>query len=244
MFSAMARNFNRKGVNLTESFSRVYSRKEWGPEGGGSGGGSTMKNTHSIRSFLMNYIANNRIYNLLDAPCGAMEWLPSVLVRVEGKVANFTYTGMDIVPSLIEHNIRRFSTNHTNWAFICGDIASTPITKAYDLVMSRDVFFHLTFDKIMCALNNFSNSGSKLLLTTNNPGAPNYNESTSWKVRLNEGGFRDVDLCAPPLSLPQPLLTIDEKESSRIMAIWSLPIPKLFTHDVDGTPLRCDSMLS
>lgn len=116
-----------------------------------------------------------------------------------------------------------------------------PITKAYDLVMSRDVFFHLTFDKIMCALNNFSNSGSKLLLTTSNPGAPNYNESTSWKVPLNEGGFRDVDICGPPLSLPKPLLIIDEKESGRIMAIWSLPIPTLFTLDVDGSPLQCHS---
>ena len=148
---------------------------------------------------------------------------------------------MDIVSSVIENNKESFS-NEKTWKFIWGDVSSMRIEDKYDLIMSRDVFFHLTFDKIMCAINNFSNSKSKYLIATSNPGSPNYNESHSWNVRLNEGGFRDVDLLAPPLSLPEPNYVLEEKESSRIMGIWKLPV-KTFTN-LYGVTIDCGTVMS
>lgn len=229
---------HKQGVNMTQSFSEVYRHRKWGNDGGGSGGGSTLNATASVRKYFNDFFIKKKIKHarFLDAPCGAMLWQPALLEDIERIVPNFHYVGMDIVPDLIKTHQERFK-NHTNWKFLVGDISSTPLP-AVDMIICRDVFFHLTFEKIMCAINNFSKSGSKYLFATSNPGARNHRMSVGLGLPLNEGGFRDVDLRRSPLNLPAPVDVLHEKESSRIMAVWQLPI-KLFKADEDGKPLDC-----
>jgi len=232
---------SKSGVNLTESFQNVYDKAMWGQEGGKSGGGSTLKSTLSIRHFLYTFIIEHDIKSFLDAPCGAMVWQKAMLHHIQ-ETHTIIYTGMDIVPSVIEDNKMAFS-NEKTWSFQWVDISSTPIVNKYDMIMSRDVFFHLTFDKIMCALNNFKNSNSKYLIATSNPGASNAYDANSWQMRLNEGGFREVDLMAAPISLPKPAFLLEEKEASRIMGVWELANIPTFTH-FNNVAINCGTVLS
>lgn len=138
---------------------------------------------------------------------------------------DFSYTGIDVVPFLITSHTERFQ-NKKKWSFYHIDMTSNSsfFTKPFDLIMTRDVFFHLTFDKIMCALNNLSKSRSKFLLSTTHKGSANsFTSVRSFGMQLNEGGWRDVDLTAYPLSLPEPFYVLDQS-----MGIWNLPFP-LFT---------------
>ena len=114
---------NRSGVNLTESFSTVYHKRMWGPDGGGSGGGSTMKATKSTRHFLHKFVLEHNVTRFLDAPCGAMEWQKALLHHIQ-ETRPINFVGMDIVPSVIERNKESFS-NEKSWKFIWGDISST-----------------------------------------------------------------------------------------------------------------------
>lgn len=232
----------RHGQNLTENFTRVYKRKMWGAEGDGSGGSSTMKATVGIRRYLADLIIKMNFTSFLDAPCGSMHWMPSVLIDVESRLSGkpFKFVGVDVVPYLMEQMRVKFA-HHANWTFRATDITAEPLHESFDLIMSRDVFFHLTFDKIKCALNFFSASGSKYLLATSYKGAENSATSvkTVIKQELNEGGYRDVDMTAKPLFLPPPSEVFKEYSEERIMGLWTLPLPWKYDRGSDGNALVC-----
>ncbi len=95
----------------------------------------------------------HNVTHFLDAPCGAMEWQKALLHHIQ-ETQPINFVGVDIVSSVIENNKESFS-NEKTWKFIWGDVSSMRIEDKYDLIMSRDVFFHLTFDKIMCAIKTF-----------------------------------------------------------------------------------------
>jgi hypothetical protein len=108
------------------------------------------------------------------------------------------------------------------------------------------VFFHLTIDKIKCALNNFSKSGSKFLFATYNPNINRNsieNDVTTWftkeKKGLNYGGYRPIDLTLPPILLPPPTSKVYGGEKGNYMGLWTLPFP-IFEKDVNGDSLVCN----
>lgn len=181
--------------------------------------------------------------SFLDAPCGSMHWMPSVLSEVESKLNGrpFRFVGIDVVPFLMDQMSMRFS-NHSNWSFRASDITAEPLREPFDLIMSRDVFFHLTFDKIKCAVNFFSASGSRYLLATSYKGAENSETSVKTVIRqeLNEGGYRDVDMNAKPLFLPPPAQVFNEYSAERIMGLWTLPLPWKYDRGSDGNALVCN----
>lgn len=145
-------------TNLTEKFSYIYKTQLWSAEGKGSGPGSSMVQTVEIREQLPIIVKKYNLHSMLDCPCGAMNWMPFVLKEIEKFRSNFIYTGIDIVPEVITQ-IKREFLQHSNWDFAVGDMTSGDFEiKPYDLILSRDVFFHLPYDKIKCAVNTFSNS--------------------------------------------------------------------------------------
>lgn len=223
---------------MQNAFSKLYKNGGWDQgKGGGSGKGSTLKGTSEIRPHIVEMIQLLNVTTVLDAPCGGMVWMPHVLEELENKSHVVYYTGADIVPEVVERVKNEFS-NHTNWQFKVHDIAHQKISTMYDLIIARDVFFHLTFDNIKCALNHFSQSGSKYLLTTSNPGAENVDKATTHKEGLNEGGWRATDLQAPPISLPPPFAVLHERQWKRIVGWWKLPLAK-FENNSFGGPLVC-----
>ena len=162
------------------------------------------------------------VYNIssfLDAACGAMEWMPETIdiiddIRaIEGlsgrpALPPLAYTGADIVGALITRHKKEYA-QRPQWKFVHADMTApgwAELVGGHDVVMTRDVFFHLTSDKVIAALRNVQRSGSRWLLATHTPSTVrnNSDEATSRPrgMSLNFGGVRGLNLNLPPYNLP------------------------------------------
>ena len=231
----------QRSMAITSGFDTVYEHDLWadGGEGGGSGPGSSINATRTVSALLVHTILGLGANSLLDAPCGAMMWMPGVLEAsnslraVPGLVGTgdqstpppFRYTGIDIVGHVVASAASTHGA-HSHWRFVHADVTDPQLDLApHDLVLCRDLFFHLSNGKIQGALRNFKQSGSTWLLATHNAHAlgPNGDHAAwnargstvnargetvvlppGWKGGLDEGGYRPVNLRLPPFSLPAP----------------------------------------
>lgn len=167
--------------------------------------------------------------------------------KIETQIPDFQYTGIDVVPSIIQHSEEKYRLKK-NWHFHAMDFTTRalPHPGRFDLIMSRDVFFHLTIDKIMCGLNFFSASGSKYFVTTTHKNVDNFLNAIADKsknapetyVPLNAGGYRPIDVMAVPFLFPKPLRIVEERNDEAFMGLWKLPLP-LYAKNQKGEPLSC-----
>jgi hypothetical protein len=163
-----------------------------------SGVGSTLRYTENLRTQLPNLIKELSIKSILDAPCGDMNWM-SVFLENNNKLL---YTGGDIVKPLILDNIKKYKQDNIN--FIQLDITKDLLPDV-DLWICRDCWFHLSYNSISLALENFKRSNIKYILTTThiNTGFTNSN--------IDDGEFRLIDLFSHPFNFPTtPLYKITD----------------------------------
>ena len=115
-----------KRITDEESFAEIYKKGIWG-KGVRSGGGSEIEFTteivgtlHTVINHLKRKLGKEKI-TMLDIPCGDMTWMSRFLVSRD----DIIYTGMDIVPALIEKHKKTFqNTFHT---FINANIVKVSI---------------------------------------------------------------------------------------------------------------------
>ena len=166
----------------------------------------------------------NRV-RMLDIPCGDMAWMSRFL-----KTRNdIEYTGMDIVPDLIDHHKNSF--RHPSWNFEARDIVKNPIKNRYDLIFCRTLLQHLYNSDAMKILDNFSKSGSRYLLVTTWSRNPENQELDigDW----NPGRMRRLNLEIPPVSLPPPRCLLRDGPPDAIegwdhfLGLWKLPLRQL-----------------
>ena len=231
-------------MNGTSAFDAVYELDLWndGGLGSGSGPGSSLEATRTISALLVHLILTMNLKSMLDVPCGGMRWMPSVietaddLYQVDGLLpfnfrrgagagdppaGAFQYTGVDIVGSVVNSARARHGAAHPMWEFIHGDVTMPSLLLSrHDLVVCRDLFFHLSAPKIAAAIANFRRSGSTWLLASHNPHMSENSEALAWRAGagvapqrlppgfaggLDEGGYRPVNLLLPPYNLPPPV---------------------------------------
>lgn len=91
--------------------------------------------------------------------------------------------------------------------FATSDVVNDEIPSA-DLVICRDVLFHLPNEDILQIINKVVKSSSKYLLITNHIAV----ETDSFEnLDISTGDFRRIDLFRPPFSLPKSfILSIDD----------------------------------
>ena len=167
-------------------FERIYAENSWQCDETRSGSGSTLAETEIVRAELPKLLARIGAKSMLDAACGDCHWISRVELGIE-------YTGVDVVPSLIDQNRCRFPGRR----FLAADLASDSLP-CVDLILCRDCLFHLSYRQMRKILRNFRRSGSRYLLTTTFPSlTENYN--------IVSGGWRPLNLELPPFSLPSPL---------------------------------------
>jgi hypothetical protein len=189
----------------------AFFRKDKWPAGDGetvSGRGSTLAYTANLRADLPKLIAKYGVGVLLDAPCGDFNWMSQVDLKGVG------YIGMDIVPELVEENVRKHSNEGRR--FVAGDITRETLPAA-DLMLCRDCLFHLCYDDIVRFFANFVSSGIPYLLLTTH------------RVQNNRdidrpGRFRRLNMRRPPFEFPEPLEEIEdwiEGFPERSMGLWT-----------------------
>jgi hypothetical protein len=176
-----------------ELFEYIYVNNIWGKDAESrSGPGSTLSYTTNIRQEIQHLLSKVPIRTFFDAPCGDFNWMKAVEFPSEVK-----YIGGDISPSMIADLTKAYASESR--AFRVFDIASD-IFPRVDIWFCRDCLFHLSNRAILSALTLFAASEIPLIFTSNhiNLGFENSDIET--------GGFRLLDLYAPPFELPKDTL--------------------------------------
>ena len=179
-------------IQLEQTFTDIYTSRAWHSTESISGNGSELIQTTRITKELPLLIKKYNITSILDIPCGDFNWMR--LVNLD----NVNYIGADIVKDLIK-------TNKEKYPLI--DFRHLDLTKSelptVDLILARDIFVHMTYDKIVNALENIIASGSKYLLTTSFTGLDSNRDLP------NSGGWRCLNLLVSPFRF-KPIYLINE----------------------------------
>ena len=198
---------------MEKIFTRYYASNFWQDTQSASGPGSNLEQTAAIRKRLPSLFESYGIRSVLDIPCGDFSWMKDVPLGIP------QYIGADIVDDLI-------NTNNVLYADPCRSFTKLDAVKddlpRVDLIFCRDCFVHFSVNDVMAALRNFQRSGSSYLLTTTFVGRKH-------NISIETGGWRPINLEAPPFNLPPPIEIVNEhctqhsgKYRDKSLALWEL----------------------
>jgi len=133
-------------MSTKEVFSAIYSNNMWGGETGTfcSGSGSQFELAKPYCEMVRKFVYEYDVKSVLDIGCGDFS------VGQYLQLTNVKYVGVDIVPSLIERNIKLFGSDLIE--FKCLDVIEDELPTA-DLVLVRQVLQHLSNEQISKVLN-------------------------------------------------------------------------------------------
>ncbi len=200
-------------ASIEDRFTRIYESNHWANGESVSGDGSSLAYTRGLRAALPAMFEQFGVRRLLDAPCGDFNWMQHVL-----RERPLDYTGCDIVVPIV----LKLQEQHgdAQRRFMHLDITQGPLPPA-DLWLCRDCLFHLGYDDIGRALDNFLASGIPYLLTTTHLNPAGHFINTD----IRSGDFRRIDLFAAPFEFPRDVLfAVDdwaEPDPQRQMCLWS-----------------------
>lgn len=190
-----------------DRFREAYASRAWISSKGQlslSGLGSEASAARPIVEGLPALLVRLGCETLLDVGCGDWNWMREVRLPCD-------YVGIDIVPEMIEAN-RRFE--RAGVEFKVGDAIEGPLPKA-DVVLCREVLFHLSFGDGMAALTNIRAAGRWLLATS---------DTAIWfNSDIATGDFRRINLQRAPYRLPRPSVVIRDEGvcPGRVLALWA-----------------------
>ena len=220
---------HEKAIKRQSSFVQIFRQRFWGAiksnpeELSASGLGSSLVITSLVRRTLdcvindIKYALNKKVLRLLDIPCGDLRWMSVFLTNR----TDIEYTGMDIVPDLIEHHKKTYSDQP--WTFRVHDIVAEPLTASFDLIFSRDMTQHLSIGDTLRVLQHFSASGSQFAMMTTYPSTLH----NAPDVHVDGiGRYYEQNLERPPYSLTSTICVRQDKEEWRkqYSALWRLPL--------------------
>jgi SAM-dependent methyltransferase len=180
--------FRNRNRSAQEVFSEVYSKNQWGGASGEwySGAGSRHLPADLYVKTINEFISSHRISSIVDLGCGDFEIGKQIALQ------GISYTGVDIVPDLIERNNRFFANALTR--FRCLDIAQEPLPEG-DLCLIRQVLQHLSNRQISSVLAK-ARKFSYLIITEHYPNRPrSYNRDkihgSSSRVEVGSAVYLD-----------------------------------------------------
>ena len=194
-------------------FGDIFRRNAWGDGESVSGPGSTRARGADFTADLLALLRRLDTRTLLDAPCGDFNWMAEVAGSVE------RYVGVDVVPELVEHNLRHHLTGRRSFAL--ADVSRDPLPAA-DVVLCRDCLVHFSHRDVWATLANFRRSGSRYLLTTTFVARGRNGD-------IRTGSWQPLNLQAAPFHFPPPLELVDERCThtggiyrDKRLAVWEL----------------------
>lgn len=189
-----------------ERFAAIYDNNFWHSVESGSGRGSKFKNTQTIRTELPTIIDKFHISSIVDAGCGDFNWMRHIVTTT-----TLTYTGLDIVDSVIAANNKKYASS--NIKFIVSDICHEKLPSC-DLLIARDCLIHMSYDDIDGFLKNVGVCEYKYLLTTTHV---NDKRHRTPNRDIATGGYRKIDVFAPPFKFRRDdvLYTVKDYRAGR-----------------------------
>src|SRR5262245_53751330 len=197
---------------LDQRFERIFQTNLWGADDSRSGLGSELDATADLRAALPGFLARHQARSLMDIPCGDFNWLSTLELQIP-------YTGVDIVPAIVEANERRFAG--AGRRFLRLDLTRDPLPQA-DVVLCRDCLVHLSYENIFRAFANIRRSGARFLLTTT---FLDHHENAD----IEDGDWRILNLEKAPFNLPAPVDVLIEgciegegAYSDKALGLWEV----------------------
>jgi len=174
-------------------FTSIWRNNYWGDAESLSGPGSTLIQTEELRKKAPIMFEEFEIKSVFDAPCGDLNWMQDILEHT-----NLKYVGGDIVNDIVEQNIANYKKENVD--FLQFDITSDSFPDA-DVWLCRAVLYHLSNADILAALERFTESNIKYILTTNR-----ITNSEHINKDIATGDYRDLNLMLPPFNFPKDVL--------------------------------------
>ena len=145
---------------------------------------------------------------MLDLGCGDFNWMRHLELDVD-------YLDGNLLPDVIRENQVRYSKERVK--FIVFDDIRDPIPDDVDVILCREVLFHLSFRHALALLNNIYRSDAKFLIATQI-------DTVKQNADVHTGGFRPIDLTREPFDFPAPLRCIpdDAISEDRSLAVWRI----------------------
>lgn len=173
-------------------FTEIYNTKAWHSKESVSGLGSELSQTNKLIQELPFLFEKYNIKSILDIPCGDYNWMRYV------NMPGIKYIGADIVKPLIDSN----QIKYPDIDFRHLDLTKSELPQV-DLIISRDVLVHMTYNTIIESLENIIRSGAKYLLTTSFTGMNSNRDLT------HDGDWRPLNLLVAPFRF-KPIYLINE----------------------------------
>jgi len=182
------------GMSSTqEKFTMIYQKRLWKGSESVSGFGSGYKYTKNLRNDLPKVISQLGVCSVFDAGCGDFNWMKSLISSLQ-----VDYLGVDIVEELIDEN--NYVHGNERIKFRIFDITQNSIPKS-DLIICRDVLFHLSNHYVLAAMKNFLDSGANYFLLTSHVNLGEFKNTN-----IVTGDFRRLDLFSSPFRFPKEFL--------------------------------------
>lgn len=197
---------NENGQDPGAVFSKIYDEGGWihsETQESRSGLGSSVAATSGLFNEICSAMAILGAQSLVDVGCGDWNWMS----REEFSIS---YTGVDVVPSIIEENSKH---SRENVNFKLCDVTKEVPPKA-DMALCREVLFHLSFDDAKKAIDNIKKSVKYICATS---------DTTNWfNSDIRTGGYRALNLFRRPFRFPEPVYLIEDSfvTPGRILGIW------------------------
>ncbi len=168
---------------IRDKFNCIYSDCEWGRDLNGegtSGTGSTFESARLYISFVNNFIKTHDVKSILEIGCG-----DGVLLEYLNIPQETSYTGYDVVESILEKNRKKFP----NYTFANKNILTENLPEV-DLILCKDVLQHLPNNVVINIFDKIKTRCKWALLTNDFDLASNND--------IPVGGHRYLDLKKKP----------------------------------------------
>lgn len=201
---------------LKQIFEKIYTDNKWGSAESRSGPGSNLSNTREISVELPIIIKKYGITSMLDAACGDFNWMKYIQLGIP-------YYGCDIVERIIKENKEkfiRFSNIDTPRTFLVADITKDDLPRT-DLILCRDILYHLSFDNITKVLKNFIRHEPKYVMITS-MGLQSKDKNRFENSDIANGTYRCLNLQEDPLYIPEPIYKFKDGKRNEIMGLYTI----------------------
>ena len=166
-----------------------------------SGPGSSIKAAKQFSDLLLSAAEDFQITSILDLGCGDWNWMsytfPRLKEQQDALKLPISYEGWDIHPKLVESLQNKYGS--ANVRFRAADIVLDDFP-AVDMIICRDVLFHLAKDMGAQVVSKVLKSGAKLFLSTTFPEVTENKELKKYN-HIEGWGFYEINLNLEPFNL-------------------------------------------
>jgi SAM-dependent methyltransferase len=194
-------------------FTEKYIKNSWLGSESKSGPGSSVYNNKKLLHMMSDFFRKNNIKSISDYGCGDFNWMKNFEFDLIDR-----YLGIDIVEDMIIQNTEKYETEKIKFKKL--NIIDDYIKEKFDVILCKDVLFHLSYEDAISAIENIKKSGSTYLLSTTFIDFINKD--------INTGQWRPINLEIDPFNLGDPITiwrNIEDKTEGWItksIGIWKI----------------------